>query len=606
MATVKYNNTSGYLPAQLISTETLILQGRGVSTTSVMSQKAVSDELYRIDDELISLNRNKLEKSEAEAKYQPKGDYLTAADITDKANRSEIPTKLSELEDDKNYLTAHQSLSDYYTKKEVDAKLTFDDDVVDSFTRVYVRKSELQDCVDGYAGEYINKNYYTKEEVDDKLGIIGDDIDSLDFSPYLTKEDAEKIYIKEHQSLEDYALKTDIIEYDDSEIKSRLATLEDIDHDLFLTEHQSLKDYYTKDEVDSKLLYKSDTDTVYDDTYLKGKLQNLENAVDQLKAYDDSDLKFRLGKLEEINHELFLREWPDLSEYVKQSDFAKFTYDDTELTQRIIELEDINHQIYALKTDLGDTERMANRYTDDKVDDVMDLLSNLAFGESGVTLTNYYTKDEIDNKLENIEVSETYDDTEIKSRISSLEEIDHTQYATVRKVNELLDGYATTGYVSDIAQECARLDNTLADKADKSSVYSKSETDIKISEAVESIEEYDDTDIKNRITTLEAIDHSQYLTEHQSLANYYTKNQVDTKISEAVADVDVDLSDYALKSEIPDEYDDTALAARVATLEAIDHSQYLTAHQSLSNYYTKTQVDSKLGDIQTILTNIIG
>lgn len=568
MATVKYNNTSGYLPARLISTDTdtLILQGRGVSTTSVMSQNAVSDELYRIDDKLINLTKTKLEKSEAEAIYQPKGNYLTATDITDKADRSEIPTKLSDLEDDKNYLTAHQSLSDYYTKEEVDLKLKFDDDVVDSFTRVYVRKSELQDCVDGYAGEFINQNYYTKDEVDTKLGIIGDDIDGLDFSPYLTKDEAEKTYIKEHQSLEDYALKTDIIEYDDSEIKSRLTTLEDIDHDLFLTEHQSLSDYYTKEEVDSKLLYKSDTDTVYDDTYVKGKIQNLENAVDQLKAYDDSDIKFRLGKLEEINHELFLREWPDLSEYVKQSEFAKFTYDDTELTQRIIELEAINHQVYALKTDLGDTERMANRYTDDKVDDVMDLLSNLAFGESGVTLANYYTKDEVDNKLENIEVSETYDDTEIKNRISSLEAIDHSKfltehqsledYATILKVNELLDGYATTGYVTDIAQECGRLNNELAAKANKSEVYTKTETD--------------------------------------------------TKISEAVADVDVDLSDYALKIEIPEEYDDTALATRVTALEEIDHSQYLTSHQSLSNYYTKSQIDNQLGDIQTILTNIIG
>lgn len=57
-------------------------------------------------------------------------------------------------------------------------------------------------------------------------------------------------------------------------------------------------------------------------------------------------------------------------------------------------------------------------------------------------------------------------------------------------------------------------------------------------------EEYDDSDVKNRISKLESIDHSQYLTEHQSLDDYYNKSEVDTKIAEVVAGGEIDLSSY--------------------------------------------------------------
>ena len=52
-------------------------------------------------------------------------------------------------------------------------------------------------------------------------------------------------------------------------------------------------------------------------------------------------------------------------------------------------------------------------------------------------------------------------------------------------------------------------------------------------------------------------------------------------------------------------YDDTELSNRVSALESIDHSKYLTEHQSLAGYYTKTQVDDIVGNIDTALQNII-
>lgn len=76
-----------------------------------------------------------------------------------------------------------------------------------------------------------------------------------------------------------------------------------------------------------------------------------------------------------------------------------------------------------------------------------------------------------------------------------------------------------------------------------------------------------------------------YLTEHQDISNLATKQEV----ADAVAGVDVteQLKDYAKKSDIPAPYDDTALNDRVATLEAIDHSQYITEHQDISGKVDK-------------------
>lgn len=75
------------------------------------------------------------------------------------------------------------------------------------------------------------------------------------------------------------------------------------------------------------------------------------------------------------------------------------------------------------------------------------------------------------------------------------------------------------------------------------------------------------TDIFNpsNYYTKTEIDNKGYLTEHQSLANYYTSAQTDTKIANAIA-------------------------SETARTE----STYLKEHQSLDNYYTSAQTDTKI------------
>lgn len=75
-----------------------------------------------------------------------------------------------------------------------------------------------------------------------------------------------------------------------------------------------------------------------------------------------------------------------------------------------------------------------------------------------------------------------------------------------------------------------------------------------------------------------------YLTSHQSLANYYTKSQVDSIASGK--------SSTSHTHSVIINGTTKIIAASGGT--AVNLGTYLTSHQSLSNYYTKSQVDSKL------------
>ena len=100
--------------------------------------------------------------------------------------------------------------------------------------------------------------------------------------------------------------------------------------------------------------------------------------------------------------------------------------------------------------------------------------------------------------------------------------------------------------------------------------------------------------------------------------NYSIKNKADkdhthnnlaaiSYVDEAIANISIDLNkkvdkvegkSLMLDTEIErlanvSNYDDTALKQRVKDLEAIDHSQFLTKHQDLSEYAKKTEVPAQ-------------
>lgn len=105
----------------------------------------------------------------------------------------EVPTDLSAFTNSPGYLTAHQSLSDYYTKEEADGKfLTAHQDLTDYATKAFVQ-SEISDFIteDALTG------LATKEEVqavDDKLS---DYAEKEELTAYAQLSDLENIDVGE-------------------------------------------------------------------------------------------------------------------------------------------------------------------------------------------------------------------------------------------------------------------------------------------------------------------------------------------------------------------------------------------------------------------------
>lgn len=120
----------------------------------------------------------------------------------------------------KNYLTQHQSLEDYVTKNELDNKhyLTTHQDISNLAT-----KQELQE-VRNRQVTIDTSNLATKQELEQ----VRNNQPTVDTSNLVTKDELrDNHYLTEHQSLEEYAKKTELPQpYNDTDIKSRLTVLE--------------------------------------------------------------------------------------------------------------------------------------------------------------------------------------------------------------------------------------------------------------------------------------------------------------------------------------------------------------------------------------------
>lgn len=125
--------------------------------------------------------------------FQPTGDYALKSEIP------KIPSNISAFNNDVGYLTEHQSLSNYYNKSEVDAK-------VSSVYRVCGSVSSFENLPkNAVKGDVYNvldtgANYVWTGSEWDKLS------ETVDLTPYLTKNEASNTY----QLKGNYALKSEL------------------------------------------------------------------------------------------------------------------------------------------------------------------------------------------------------------------------------------------------------------------------------------------------------------------------------------------------------------------------------------------------------------
>ena len=223
--------------------------------------------------------------------------------VNDSGFLTQIPDEyITETElDAKGYLTEHQSLADYAKKSEIPDVSGFLTSIPDE----YVTEAELD--AKGYLTQHHSlENYATKDYVSNALTPYAKTSDIPDVSKFITEIPSEYVteteldakgYLTEHQSLSEYAKKSELFSKDYNDLTNKptipsvegLASTQYVDNKVseivvpslegyateqwvegkgYLTQHQSLADYATKSELATK-----------QDTLTAGSNITIENGV---------------------------------------------------------------------------------------------------------------------------------------------------------------------------------------------------------------------------------------------------------------------------------------------------------------------------------------
>ena len=238
-----------------------------------------------------------------------------------KADKTEIPTKVSAFENDKNYATeayvdgavSNIDLSGYALKEEIPsttglASETYVDNAVkgvqDNLTNNYPTKEYVDNAVanvqvdlTGYATEeYVDNaiaaipktdlsNYATKQEVSEAIANI--DIPETDLTNYYTKPEVDN-------ALSNKANKDEI-----PTVPTKVSAFE---NDAgYLTTHQSLDNYYTKAQVDTAI---SNVEVDLSGYYTKAQVDAIVGDINILLDEINGEYPEALALADEINGEV--------------------------------------------------------------------------------------------------------------------------------------------------------------------------------------------------------------------------------------------------------------------------------------------------------------
>ena len=368
----------------------------------------------------------------------------------------------------------------------------------------------------------------TKDELQEILKHI--DLSSISTDGLLTEEKANGLYAKisELEALERQIPSVSAFVTEE--------TLRTTKNDVVAEINNRLENYALKTSIPEP----------YNDTNLVNRVSDLEQKQDKDTIYNDGPIKERLRTLENSNFatkeelaNIYQMQHRDLSNYALKTEIPQ-PYNDTVLVQKIGQLE--------AKVD------------NDTIYDDTPLKERVTALESKAIEGGAYDDSDLRNRVVALESKEDkdtiYNDTELRSRVTELENkppLDISNFVT----NQVLE---SKNYITE---------ETLNNKG-----YAKTS---------EIPTPYNDSEVKQRLTNLESIDTSKFVTDekleskgylksHQDitglatkeeLANLVTNDQLEAKhyITGAV------LENYALKSDIPQGYNDTEVKERLTVLE---------------------------------------
>lgn len=385
--------------------------------------------------------------------------------------------------------------------------------------------------------------------------------------------------------------------------RTDVVTKEDLKEALKNIETGNISTVGLLTEVKAEELYAKKTEAVDNTNFelVKNRVLALELKTDKDTVYDDSELKGRISVLEakEDNNTI---------------------YDDTNVRERLTALEskpnvDVNNLVtkdeLASKnylTEHQDTSNFAlkseipQQYNDTEVKERLTTLEN----KPPVDLSNYATKEELRTAsgsqlpVDNLVTKEELENKHYISDVSNLATKDELQ--EVRNSQPTVD---TSHLVTRDELEAKGYVKDLSEYAKKSELYN----DTPLKERITALESkaieggaYDDKPIRDRLDVLEAKHDNDTIYDDTEVKHRLTelenKPTVDTSVFVTEEKLNErgyltqhqDLTPYALKSEIPTPYNDTPLTERVTALE----SRPATGGSvDTTNLVTKEELESK-------------
>ena len=445
---------------------------------------------------------------------------IDASSLAFKGDATSIPNldayATKQWVEDKNYLTSHQSLDDYAKTSEVSGELAKKSNV--GHTHQISDITDLQTQLNDYATEQWveNKGYLTSHQ-------------SLDDYAKKTEIPSLEGYYTKTESDGKYALKTNIPSL------NGYATEQWVENKGYLTSHQSLDDYAKKTEIPSL------------EGYATEQWVNSKNYLTSHQSLEDYATKEQLSTKADKKHTHLLK---DITDYVAP-----------------------NLSIYAKKTDIPSLNGYATE----------EWVTNKGYLTSHQSLEDYYTKTQVDAKLKGISGG-TVDLSDYYTKVES-----DDKYALKTSI-PTLDGYATEEWVNSKGFLTTHQDLTdYAKKTELTNYYTKVESDGKYALSA-------DIPSLNGYATEQWVTNQGYLTTHQSLEDYATKEQLSTKADKEHTHLLKDITDYvapnlsiyAKKTDIPS-------LNGYATEQWVNSKGYLTSHQDLTDYARKAEIKTVNG-----------
>ena len=294
-------------------------------------------------------------------------------------------------------------------------------------------------------------------------------------------------------------------------------------------------------------------------------------------------------------------------------------YNDTSLVSRVSDLEQKQDKD-TIYDDTSVRERLTVLENKPNVD-----ISKLATKEeletvrgSQPNIDNLVTRDELENKHYISDISNLATKEELQEVRNSQPTIDTSKLVTKQELEE--KHYLTTH--QDLSEYALKSElpqpyndtplnervTALESKAIEGGAYDDSDLRNRVV-ALESKEDkdtkYDDTDLKNRVTNLESIDTSKFVTDekleskgylksHQDITGLATKEELANLVTNDQLEAKhyitgVALENYALKSDIPQGYNDTEVKERLTVLEN---------KQDKDTVYNDTELRTRVSELE--------